>query len=310
MPIFSIRPLGKTETTAATLTASLSRILPFSCVDGPGSRMVLFFQGCNMNCGSCHNPQTIGLCNHCGDCVSHCQHGALSLIRGVGQRKRLECDASLCQSCDACIEHCSRSGNPSAKRLRVDEVVDKVRDNALLLDGITFSGGEASLQRRFIVALCRKLKQDPECQHLGRLLDSNGLLAVQHWPELMSHCDGVMLDIKAIDDSLHRTLTGRSNHQVLASARWLADNNKLTELRWLVIEGVNDSQAELDGMIALYEELSARMEATLPLRLNAFRHHGVRTEFAATYRATSDERMAQITAKLAEAGVYCYSTTD
>ena len=36
--------------------AIVSRILKFSCVDGPGNRLVLFLQGCNFNCINCHNP--------------------------------------------------------------------------------------------------------------------------------------------------------------------------------------------------------------------------------------------------------------
>ena len=49
--------------------ALVSKIIPFSCVDGPGSRLALFLQGCNLHCKNCHNPWTMGRCNDCGDAI-------------------------------------------------------------------------------------------------------------------------------------------------------------------------------------------------------------------------------------------------
>lgn len=45
----------------STSRALLADTIPFSCVDGPGNRFVVFVQGCNFDCQACHNPQTIPL---------------------------------------------------------------------------------------------------------------------------------------------------------------------------------------------------------------------------------------------------------
>jgi pyruvate formate lyase activating enzyme len=37
----------------------LADVVPFSWVDGPGNRFVVFAQGCPFDCLACHNPQTI-----------------------------------------------------------------------------------------------------------------------------------------------------------------------------------------------------------------------------------------------------------
>ncbi|WP_411901168.1 4Fe-4S cluster-binding domain-containing protein, partial [Salmonella enterica] len=50
--------------------ALVSNIIAFSCVDGPGSRLALFLQGCNLRCQHCHYPWTMGRCNDCGELVS------------------------------------------------------------------------------------------------------------------------------------------------------------------------------------------------------------------------------------------------
>lgn len=48
------------------MKALVRKIIPFSTVDGPGSRTAVFFQGCNLNCGYCHNPETIDMNNSDG----------------------------------------------------------------------------------------------------------------------------------------------------------------------------------------------------------------------------------------------------
>ncbi|MBI3397666.1 MAG: radical SAM protein [Deltaproteobacteria bacterium] len=37
---------------------NIHSVIPFSKINGPGNRMVIFFQGCNKNCPDCFNPDT------------------------------------------------------------------------------------------------------------------------------------------------------------------------------------------------------------------------------------------------------------
>lgn len=132
----------------AARTATVSRWLPFSCVDGPGNRLVLFLQGCNFRCPGCHNPHTMGLCDHCGDCVPGCPSGALTLVEG-----RVRWQAALCTDCDRCIDDCPRHASPKTSQMSVAEVLALLRRYGPLLTGITVSGGEATTQLPFVIAL-------------------------------------------------------------------------------------------------------------------------------------------------------------
>lgn len=41
------------------MTGLVAGTVPFSAVDGPGNRFVVFLQGCGFDCLACHNPATI-----------------------------------------------------------------------------------------------------------------------------------------------------------------------------------------------------------------------------------------------------------
>jgi YjjW family glycine radical enzyme activase len=247
--------------------ATVSKILTYSCVDGPGNRLVIFLQGCNFNCPGCHNPHTIGQCNHCGDCIAACHAQALSIVND-----RISFDALACDHCDACLEACPSSANPMVRQYSVAEILQLLREHSPFLSGITVSGGEATLQLKFVTALFAAIKSDKELAGLSCFIDSNGHLGVTGWEQLLPVTDGVMLDIKAFAGSTHQALTGRDNRRSLQSAQTLQAAGKLYELRFLLIPGETDCDAELDGLIDFVGTLGKDVR----IKLNAFQHHGVK----------------------------------
>ncbi|WP_093152202.1 YjjW family glycine radical enzyme activase [Aliiruegeria lutimaris] len=249
-----------------TPKATVSKLLSFSCVDGPGSRMVLFLQGCNFSCATCHNPHTMALCNDCGDCVAACHAGSLSLVNG-----HIHFDPAACDQCDECLRVCPIHANPMVQHMDLPEVLERLRRDSVFLDGITVSGGEATVQLKFVTALFKAIKQDQSLAQLTCLIDSNGHLGPAGWKQVLPWTDGVMLDIKAMDPETHMRLTGRNNGKVLESARYLHEAGRLEELRLLVIPGLTDSVAEISALATFIKTL----DPATPLRLNAFQHHGV-----------------------------------
>ncbi|CAH6999742.1 putative glycyl-radical enzyme activating enzyme YjjW [Vibrio chagasii] len=249
--------------------AKVSRVLTFSCVDGPGNRLVLFLQGCNFDCITCHNPHTINHCNHCGDCVSGCPSGALSTISG-----KVIWDPVACTNCDQCIDVCGHKSSPKITTMTVSEVLELVRHNQFFLSGITVSGGEATMQLPFIIDLFEAMKSDLQLAHLTCFIDSNGSLSKQGWEKVLPFLDGAMIDLKSWQSETHNWLVGRGNHRVFETINYLAEQGKLHEVRLLHIPGKSDLEDEIEQVGYYLKGLPADVR----IRLNAFQHHGVTGE--------------------------------
>ncbi len=270
-------------------SAWVSRILTFSCVDGPGNRLVVFLQGCNFNCLNCHNPHTINHCDHCAECVEHCPSDALA----VSKDGKVEWDESRCTQCDKCIEVCPSSSSPKITQMSVSDVLGIVEKHAPFLSGITMSGGEATLQLPFIRELFSQIKGDQRFKHLTCFVDSNGYLSTQGWETLAPNLDGVMIDLKAWQDETHQWLVGRDNHRVVKSIQWLAEHGKLHELRLLHIPKKSDLDIEIDALA----KFIASLPVQVPIRINAFQHHGVVGQ-ALTWQKCTKQQVEEFASQL------------
>ncbi len=246
------------------ISAPVNKIIPFSLVDGPGSRTAVFLQGCNLMCSYCHNPETRTICNNCGICVSHCPSGALEMQEGT-----VLWNEDLCTGCDRCISLCHNSASPRVRRMSSGEVLALVEENIPFIRGITVSGGECTLYPDFLVELFSGARQFG----LGTLIDSNGTVDFTLYPHLFENlCDGVMLDVKSWDGDLFFSLTRGSNSMIRRNLRYLADIQKLEEIRIVCIQELTDPERAVEEIgAAIGDKLHQQR-----LKLIQYRDHGVK----------------------------------
>lgn len=110
--------------------------------------------------------------------------------------------------------------------------------------GITFSGGEPTLQAKNLVPLFRLLKEN----EIHICVDSNGGLMNDDVRELFGMTDIVLLDVKEFNDIRHKNLTERSNSQTLATAKWLEDNQRTFWLRYVLVPGVTSFEEDIEAL--------------------------------------------------------------
>ena len=225
----------------------VSRILPFSSVDGPGNRCVIFFQGCNYKCIYCHNPETIGICNNCGTCVEVCPKSALQ-IKG----SKVFWDKNKCVGCDACIRKCLFNSDPRTLAMSVEEILNEVRTIKPFISGVTLSGGECSLQADFLLDLVKAVKKES----LTCFIDTNGGVELSNYPDLVDNIDGVMLDVKAYNSDEHVKLTGVENYNVFKNLNYLAKRKKLYEVRTVIVPGLINCEETVNKVSRLISDLN------------------------------------------------------
>lgn len=273
--------------------AIVNKILPFSCVDGPGNRLVIFLQGCNFNCLNCHNPYTISLCKNCGDCVTTCPHQALTF-----SNHKVIWQTSACQQCDTCINTCNYQSTPMTNRYSIDDILKIIRKYLPFLNGITLSGGEATLQLPFIKKLFTAIKQTDDLKHLSCFVDSNGYLPQLGWQKIADVMDGAMIDLKAWDSQIHKKLTGRDNHRVKQTITYLAKIKKLYEVRFLIIPEHTDLQHNTTHLA----QYLLNIDPNIKIRINAFHNHGVHG-IAKTWQPATKQYIENFATQLAQFGL-------
>lgn len=194
------------------------------------------------------------------------------------------------QGCNMRCQYCHNPDTWSfegGKLLSAQEVLQKaIRYKAYWKNngGITVSGGEALLQIDFVLELFKLAK----AQNINTCLDTSGSPFTDKEPfytkfkELMKVTDVFLLDIKHIDDEIHRKLTGRTNKNILDMARCLAKHGKKIWLRHVLVPQITDDDKYLQKLRAFIDTLDSveRVEVLPYHTLGVFKWENLNIPYA------------------------------
>ena len=127
------------------------------------------------------------------------------------------------------------------------EIYDKYKGvKEFVKGGITATGGEPLLQIDFLIELFKFFKE----KNVHTALDTSGAVFnnSSKFDELIKYTDLVMLDIKSINPSLHKKLTGADNKNILEFAKYLSDKNIPLWIRNVIVRSITDKKEDLEHL--------------------------------------------------------------
>ena len=110
--------------------------------------------------------------------------------------------------------------------------------------GVTCSGGEPLMQADFLIDFFRL------CQEAGfhTALDTSGVIFSEKAKQALEYTDLVLLDIKTLDDTLHKDYTGHTRQKNQAFLDYLHQIGKPTWIRHVLVPDYTDDDTRLHAL--------------------------------------------------------------
>lgn len=261
----------------------ITNIQRFSVHDGPGIRTVVFLKGCTLRCRWCCNPEAMlpqpvlmfnpQLCIGCGACISVCPTGA------SGVEGHIYVDREKCTGCGSCAEVCYAEAKYKRDRiLEAEELMEEVRKDLSFYQrtggGITFSGGEALLQKEFVAEVLRLCK----AEGIGTAVETCGNVPWENFEAVLDSMDLYLYDIKSTDTEKHKVYTGAGCERIMENCRRLREAGKQVIIRVPVIPEFNFDRESLTGILRFAETINIEEINFLPYHRyaeNKYRYLGM-----------------------------------
>jgi len=238
--------------------------------NGPGIRTTVFFKGCPMTCLWCHNPESQSFkneimydgekCTNCQNCINSCSNNCIDL-----NNDKIITNLDNCISCENCIDHCISGARELVGRdiSPRDLIHELMKDKEFFKNsngGVTLSGGEALSQGEFTIEVARLLKK----RGVSVALDTCGFVSREHLEKISQYIDIFLYDIKIINPKKHLEFTGIDNKLIFENLKLLGSLGSRIFIRIPLIEGINTSDVEVQGILDLIDGIDVEKISLLP----------------------------------------------
>lgn len=296
---------------ATTCKGRIFNIQKYSIYDGQGIRTLVFLKGCPLRCKWCSNPEGISRqyqimfrqdqCVSCGACVRACPQ-KIHTFETINDTPVHRIDRSLtCSGCGACAGSCLKGAlSVTGREVSVEELVKSIQEDSMFYwssgGGVTFGGGEATVQSEFLREALKECKK----QGIHTAIETCGMT---DWPTLqglMEYVDLFLYDLKHIESAAHKRLTGHGNETILANLEQLFEHHAHIIVRMPLIKGCNDAREDLAKALEYIKRISKDKNLDgvdiLPyhkLGINKYKQLGM--EYSITEDLSfSDEELAEL----------------
>lgn len=237
----------------------------FAIHDGGGIRTNVFLKGCPLQCLWCSNPESLASkpeitfvtnnCIGCGKCLEVCPAGAIRQAETAGED--IIIDRERCTLCGQCAKHCYAGAiNIIGRYISVPELMQIIERDRKFYEqsggGVTFSGGEPTAQPEFLKAALAEIQK----RGIHTAIETSSFLPWDIYASILQHVDLVLTDIKHMDDTEHKRLTGVSNQLILDNLRNISRLGIPVRIRLPLIPGINDSDRNLEATADFVQQLN------------------------------------------------------
>ncbi|NLW42182.1 MAG: glycyl-radical enzyme activating protein [Tissierellia bacterium] len=221
----------------------------FSVNDGDGIRSTIFFAGCPLRCAWCSNPEGFTnmnkvmhvdkLCIECQKCTEVCPKGVSSNLNKREERLK-------CNNCGLCVKVCpTNSRQNMIFEWTSEEVVDEVSKYFGFFrrsgGGVTYSGGECTMQIDFLTKLCNAFYD----LNINQAIETEGYFKLERVLHIFEKMDQIFIDIKHMNTKRHKYFTGEGNELILENIKALGEQFDNIVIRIPLIKGVNADEENI-----------------------------------------------------------------